>query len=72
MKTLKTGQKHQFVTASCRACHPTALLQSCFAGGAAHYPAADEWAKTAAPFLLKITAADNGRQLTVPIHEALD
>jgi len=50
MKTLKTGQKHQFVTASCRACHPTAMLQSCFSGGAAHYPAADEWAKTAAPF----------------------
>jgi NAD(P)-dependent dehydrogenase (short-subunit alcohol dehydrogenase family) len=44
----------------------TAMLQSCFAGGAASYPAPREWAKTAAPFLLKINAADNGRQLTVP------
>ena len=46
----------------------TAMLQSCFAGGAASYPAPREWAKTAAPFLLKINSADNGRQLTAPIH----
>jgi NAD(P)-dependent dehydrogenase (short-subunit alcohol dehydrogenase family) len=45
----------------------TAVLQSCFAGGAASYPAPREWAKTAAPFLLKINSADNGRQLTVPV-----
>jgi NAD(P)-dependent dehydrogenase (short-subunit alcohol dehydrogenase family) len=44
----------------------TAMLQSCFAGGAASYPAPREWAKTAAPFLLKINSADNGKQLTVP------
>jgi NAD(P)-dependent dehydrogenase (short-subunit alcohol dehydrogenase family) len=44
----------------------TAMLQSCFAGGAASYPAPREWAKTAAPFLLKINSADNGRPLTVP------
>jgi NAD(P)-dependent dehydrogenase (short-subunit alcohol dehydrogenase family) len=44
----------------------TAMLQSCFAGGAANYPKANEWAKTAAPFLLKINSADNGSQLTVP------
>ena len=44
----------------------TAMLQSCFAGGATNYPAPREWAKTAAPFLLKISSADNGRQLTVP------
>jgi NAD(P)-dependent dehydrogenase (short-subunit alcohol dehydrogenase family) len=43
----------------------TAMLQSCFAGGSASYPTADEWAKTAVPFLLKINSADNGRQLTV-------
>jgi len=43
----------------------TAMLQSCFAGGAASYPAPREWAKTAAPFLLKINSADNGKQLTV-------
>jgi NAD(P)-dependent dehydrogenase (short-subunit alcohol dehydrogenase family) len=44
----------------------TAMLQSCFAGGASNYPAPRDWAKTAAPFLLKINSADNGRQLTVP------
>jgi NAD(P)-dependent dehydrogenase (short-subunit alcohol dehydrogenase family) len=43
----------------------TAMLQSCFADGATNYPTADEWAKTAVPFLLKIEAADNGKQLTV-------
>jgi NAD(P)-dependent dehydrogenase (short-subunit alcohol dehydrogenase family) len=43
----------------------TAMLQSCFAGGANNYPKANEWAKIAAPFLLKINSADNGRQLTV-------
>jgi NAD(P)-dependent dehydrogenase (short-subunit alcohol dehydrogenase family) len=45
----------------------TAMLQSCFAGGATNYPKPAEWAKTAAPFLLKINSADNGRQLTVPL-----
>ena len=44
----------------------TAMLQSCFAGGATNYPAPREWAKTAAPFLLKINSADNGKQLTAP------
>jgi NAD(P)-dependent dehydrogenase (short-subunit alcohol dehydrogenase family) len=45
----------------------TDMLQSCFAGGAAGYPAPREWAKTAVPFILKINSADNGRQLTVPV-----
>src|SRR5882672_8004147 len=44
----------------------TDMLQSCFAGGASSYPTAKEWARTAVPFLLKINAADNGKQLTVP------
>jgi NAD(P)-dependent dehydrogenase (short-subunit alcohol dehydrogenase family) len=44
----------------------TDMLQSCFAGGAAGYPTAVEWAKIAVPFLLKISLADNGKQLTVP------
>jgi len=48
----------------------TAMLQSCFAGGATNYPAPREWAKTAAPFLLKINSADNGKQLNVPIRGA--
>jgi NAD(P)-dependent dehydrogenase (short-subunit alcohol dehydrogenase family) len=50
----------------------TAMLQSCFARGANSYPAAEEWAKTAMPFLLKINAANNGEQLTVPIRGASD
>jgi NAD(P)-dependent dehydrogenase (short-subunit alcohol dehydrogenase family) len=45
----------------------TDMLQSCFAGGADGYPTAAQWAKTAVPFLLKISPADNGKQLTVPI-----
>jgi hypothetical protein len=45
----------------------TAMLQSCFAGGATNYPAPREWAKTATPFLLKINSADNGKQLTVQL-----
>jgi len=44
----------------------TAMLQSCFAGGAASYPKPDEWARTAVPFLLKIKPADNGKPLTAP------
>ena len=44
----------------------TALLRSSFGGSATNYPSPREWAKIAAPFLLKINAADNGRQLTVP------
>jgi NAD(P)-dependent dehydrogenase (short-subunit alcohol dehydrogenase family) len=44
----------------------TAMLQICFANGADNYPKANEWAKIAAPFLLKINSADNGKQLTVP------
>ena len=50
----------------------TAMLQSCFAGGANNYPTPGEWAKTAVPFLLKINSADNGKQLTVPIRGTLD
>jgi NAD(P)-dependent dehydrogenase (short-subunit alcohol dehydrogenase family) len=42
----------------------TDMLRSCFAGGASGYPAPDRWAKSAAPFLLKINAGDNGRPLT--------
>ncbi len=46
----------------------TDMLRSCFAGGANHYPMPEAWAKTAVPFLLRINPADNGRQLTVPVH----
>src|ERR1700722_6608329 len=46
----------------------TDMLRSTFGGSATNYPAPREWAKTAAPFLLKINSADNGRQLTVPVR----
>lgn len=44
----------------------TDMLRSCFGGSATAYPSAEKWAKTAAPFLLKIGPADNGRQMTAP------
>jgi NAD(P)-dependent dehydrogenase (short-subunit alcohol dehydrogenase family) len=44
----------------------TDMLQSCFGGGAAGYPSPGQWAKTAAPFFLKLLAGDNGKSLTVP------
>jgi NAD(P)-dependent dehydrogenase (short-subunit alcohol dehydrogenase family) len=43
----------------------TDMLRSCLGGSANSYPAPDKWVKTAVPFLLKISAKDNGRQLTV-------
>jgi NAD(P)-dependent dehydrogenase (short-subunit alcohol dehydrogenase family) len=44
----------------------TDMLRSCFGGGAAGYPSPSDWAKIAASFVLKISATDNGRPLTVP------
>ena len=44
----------------------TEMLRSCFGGSAASYPSPEEWAKRAVPFLLKLGAADNGKQLTAP------
>lgn len=43
----------------------TDMLQSCFGGSASAYPSAEEWAKLAVPFLLKLSARDNGCPLTV-------
>ncbi|HTV39685.1 MAG TPA: SDR family oxidoreductase [Candidatus Sulfotelmatobacter sp.] len=43
----------------------TDMLRSTFGGSANSYQAPDEWAKTAVPFLLKISAKDNGRQMSV-------
>lgn len=43
----------------------TAMLRSSFGGSATNYPSPREWAKTAAPFLLKINSADNGKPMTV-------
>lgn len=50
----------------------TEMLRSAFGGSAGNYPTAEEWAKIAVPFLLKLGPQDNGRQLTVPIHGAND
>ncbi len=50
----------------------TQMLQSCFGGSALGYPTAEEWAKIAVPFLLKLGASDNGRPLTVPVRGAND
>jgi len=43
----------------------TDMLRQCWAEGASSYPKADEWAKIAAPFLLKLSAKDNGQPLSV-------
>jgi hypothetical protein len=44
----------------------TEMLQSCFASGASAYPSPADWAKRAGPFLLALTAKDNGRSVDVP------
>jgi NAD(P)-dependent dehydrogenase (short-subunit alcohol dehydrogenase family) len=44
----------------------TEMLRSCFGDEAGQYPSATEWAKRAAPFLLNLGPADNGKSLSVP------
>lgn len=44
----------------------TQMLRSCFGKEAAHYPGAEEWARQAVPFLIKLGSKDNGRSLTAP------
>ena len=44
----------------------TEMLRSCFGTGAASHLKPDAWAKSAGPFLLSLTAKDNGRSLDVP------
>lgn len=43
----------------------TEMLRSCFGSSARHYPTADEWSQKAVPFLLKLSAKDNGQPLSV-------
>jgi NAD(P)-dependent dehydrogenase (short-subunit alcohol dehydrogenase family) len=43
----------------------TEMLRSCFGDEAGQYPAAAEWAKRAAPFILKLGPGDNGKSLSV-------
>lgn len=45
----------------------TDMLATCFGGAAESYPSAQDWAKKAVPFLLKLQPKDNGTPLTVPI-----
>jgi len=44
----------------------TDMLRSCFGGSASGYPTPTAWARSAAPFLLKINSADNGKPMTAP------
>jgi NAD(P)-dependent dehydrogenase (short-subunit alcohol dehydrogenase family) len=43
----------------------TDMLRQAWSDGAAAYPKADAWARRAAPFLLNLSAADNGQSLSV-------
>lgn len=44
----------------------TEMLQSCFGDSAKGYPTAQQWAKSAVPFLMSLDARHNGQPLTVP------
>lgn len=44
----------------------TEMLHSCFGDSAANYISAEEWAKRAVPFLLKLGPGDSGKQLDLP------
>jgi NAD(P)-dependent dehydrogenase (short-subunit alcohol dehydrogenase family) len=44
----------------------TDMLRRCFGDEAGHYPSAEEWAKRAVPFILKLGRRDNGQSLSVP------
>jgi len=50
----------------------TDMLRSCFGSSAADYPSAQEWARVAVPFLLRLGPGDNGKQLTVPVRGVTD
>ncbi len=47
----------------------TDMLRSCWSDGASAYPKAEQWAKTAAPFILKLSVKDNGKSLSVGGYE---
>jgi NAD(P)-dependent dehydrogenase (short-subunit alcohol dehydrogenase family) len=47
----------------------TDMLRSCWADGAAGHPKAAEWAKTAAPFILKLSSKQNGQSVSVGGYE---
>ena len=43
----------------------TDMLRSAWGEGAGSYPKAEQWAKTAAPFILKLGPKDNGKSVSV-------
>ncbi|MFQ3671759.1 MAG: SDR family oxidoreductase, partial [Verrucomicrobiia bacterium] len=43
----------------------TEMLRSCFGAGAGAYPGPEQWVEAAGPFLLGLSARDNGRSLDV-------
>ena len=47
----------------------TDMLRQAWSDGAARYPKATEWAKTAAPFILKLGVKDNGNSVSVSEFE---
>ena len=47
----------------------TDMLRSCWADGAGAYPKAVEWAKTAAPYILKLGPKQNGHSVSVGGYE---
>jgi NAD(P)-dependent dehydrogenase (short-subunit alcohol dehydrogenase family) len=47
----------------------TDMLRSCWADGAARYPKAEQWAKTAAPFILQLGPKHNGQSVSVGGYE---
>lgn len=44
----------------------TDMLRSCFGSSARTYRNPGQWAKTAVPFLLELSARHNGQSLTAP------
>ncbi|WP_299412647.1 SDR family NAD(P)-dependent oxidoreductase [Acaryochloris sp. IP29b_bin.148] len=44
----------------------TEMLETCFGEQAHHYPSPTVWAQQAVPFILNLSAQDNGQALTVP------
>lgn len=47
----------------------TDMLRSCWADGAASYPKAEQWAKVAVPFILKLGPKQNGQSVSVGGYE---
>ncbi|MGN6552382.1 MAG: SDR family oxidoreductase [Verrucomicrobiota bacterium] len=45
----------------------TEMLRRSFGSSASSYPAADEWANVAVPFILSLGPSDNGKSLDVPL-----